>query len=170
MPPELSQAEDFARARLFRPDKFFWTPWTGEGEVRRPNGALIGRYRIEGHGHADRRAGHMAQTITHDSGAVQRFEWEVLEDDPESYVARDRISGVTARGRADGPNFVWSFWSRQATPLGALPMKTTVTYALETDTTAVGVGVARVFGVIPVAIATTRYRQLGSEARSANQN
>lgn len=161
MPSGLTQTDDFTRARLFRPDKFFWKPWTGEGEARRPNGRLIGRYRVEGQGHADRRTGHMSQTITHDSGAVQTLEWEVLEDDPESYVARDRISGVTARGRADGAEFVWSFWSRQATPVGGMPVKTTVTYALEGETTAVGVSVARLFGLIPVAIMTTRYRQSG---------
>lgn len=160
MTPDMT-SEDFSTPRLFRPDKFFWKPWVGEGEVRRPNGQLVSRYRVEGQGHADRRTGHMAQTITHDSGAVQHLEWEVLEDDPESYVARDRISGQTARGRAEGPRFVWSFWAKQPTPLGALPVKTTITYDLESETTAVGVGVARLWGLIPLATTTTRYRQTG---------
>lgn len=155
------QSDDFATPKLFRPEKFFWKPWVGEGEVRKPNGALIGTYRIEGRGYADRRTGYMAQTITHDSGAVQHLEWQVLEDNPESYVARDRISGQMAKGRADGPRFCWSFWARQPTPLGSLPVKTTITYDLESGTTAVGMGVARLWGLIPVATTTTRYRQIG---------
>lgn len=153
--------DDFATPRLFRPDRFFWKPWEGEGEVRKPNGELVGRFRVEGKGYADRRNGYMTQTITHDTGAVQNLEWEVLEDDPESYCARERISGQTARGRADGARFVWSFWSRQPTPLGSLPVKTTITYELEGETTAVGAGVARLWGLIPVAVTTTRYRQTG---------
>lgn len=162
MPSDLPP-DDFSTPKLFRPDKFFWKPWVGEGEARKPNGALIGTYRIEGRGHADRRTGHMAQTITHDSGKVQHLEWEVLEDNPESYVARDKISGQTAKGRADGARFCWSFWAKQLTPLGSLPVKTTITYDLESETTAVGVGVARLWGFIPVAVMTTRYRQTGQD-------
>ncbi len=156
-PPAPSGSPQRPTGLMFEPHSFFARPWWGTGEFRSPAGRFLAKYRLTGEGRMEGESAVVSQRIVMDGGDEHLMEWEVLSTDPEHYVAREISSGVTAKGRQCSEGFTWTFWMKAPTPMGAQWVRSTVTYAMETATTARSVCFNRLWGLLPISTVTTFY-------------
>lgn len=150
-----------------RPQHFFAHAWRGHAltcdAFGLPNGSAELSYEPRELDDGSTVIEHKAESA---SGVTNAFQWAVMPSQGDEVLARDRLSGLTAKGGLTDAGFRWSFMCLHKTAFGVRRCRTEIEYirrsALEAETV-----VTITFLGVTIGTAAGRLRQVQAEVRAA---